>query len=78
VILASPIPGGIVKGNLISGNEFHGNGHGGVVMHAHAPGSDFSGKRDHLQPDRDQQRPHRRERPANHPASTWAASPRRA
>ncbi|HEY7008618.1 MAG TPA: NosD domain-containing protein [Jatrophihabitantaceae bacterium] len=43
VILASPIPGGIVKGNLISGNEFHGNGHGGVVMHAHAPGSDFSG-----------------------------------
>lgn len=43
VILASPIPGGIVKGNTITGNEFHGNGHGGVVVHAHAPGADFSG-----------------------------------
>jgi hypothetical protein len=43
VILASPIPGGIVKGNTIVGNEFSGNGHGGVVVHAHAPGTDFSG-----------------------------------
>jgi hypothetical protein len=42
VILASPIPGGIVKGNSITFNEFHGNGHGGVVIHAHAPGTDFS------------------------------------
>jgi hypothetical protein len=43
VILASPIPGGIVTDNSIYGNEFHGNGHGGVVVHAHAPNSDFSG-----------------------------------
>lgn len=51
VILASPIPGGIVKDNLIVGNEFHGNGHGGVVVHSHVPhtdglpDSDFSGNR---------------------------------
>ncbi|MGC4111258.1 MAG: right-handed parallel beta-helix repeat-containing protein [Nocardioides sp.] len=51
VILASPIPGGIVKDNLIIGNEFHGNGHGGVVVHSHVPStegvpdSDFSGNR---------------------------------
>ncbi|HEX4492518.1 MAG TPA: hypothetical protein VH914_15025 [Acidimicrobiia bacterium] len=43
VILASPIPGGVVKGNSITFNEFSGNGHGGVVVHAHAPGTDFSG-----------------------------------
>lgn len=43
VILASPVPGGIVTGNTITLNRFSGNGHAGVVMHAHAPGSDFSG-----------------------------------
>lgn len=43
VILASPIPGGIVTGNLIMHNRFAGNGHAGVVVHAHVPGSDFSG-----------------------------------
>ena len=43
VILASPVPNGIVKGNLITRNEFSGNGHGGVVVHAHAPGADFGG-----------------------------------
>lgn len=43
VILASPVPGGIVTGNTIALNTFNGNGHGGVVVHAHAPGSDFSG-----------------------------------
>jgi nitrous oxidase accessory protein NosD len=43
VILASPIPGGVVTGNLITHNRFAGNGHAGVVVHAHAPGSDFSG-----------------------------------
>lgn len=43
IILASPIPGGIVTGNTISKNSFSGNGHGGVVVHSHAPGSDFSG-----------------------------------
>jgi hypothetical protein len=43
VILASPIPGGIVTGNKITQNRFSGNGHAGVVVHAHAPGADFSG-----------------------------------
>jgi hypothetical protein len=41
VILASPVPNGIVKGNLITHNKFSGNGHAGVVVHAHAPGADF-------------------------------------
>lgn len=45
VIMASPIPGGTVSGNLIAFNSFRGNGHGGVVVHAHAPGTDFSGNR---------------------------------
>lgn len=43
IILASPIPGGVVKDNTVTHNEFSGNGHGGVVVHAHAPGADFSG-----------------------------------
>jgi len=43
VILASPVPGGVVSGNRITLDEFSGNGHGGVVVHAHAPGDDFSG-----------------------------------
>jgi parallel beta-helix repeat protein len=43
VILASPVANGIVKGNLIAHNKFSGNGHAGVVVHAHAPGADFSG-----------------------------------
>jgi parallel beta-helix repeat protein len=43
VILASPVANGIVKGNLITHNKFSGNGHAGVVVHAHAPGADFSG-----------------------------------
>ena len=41
VILASPVPNGVVKGNLITHNRFAGNGHAGVVVHAHAPGADF-------------------------------------
>ncbi|HEX3930459.1 MAG TPA: hypothetical protein VHW64_07125 [Nocardioides sp.] len=51
VILASPIPGGVVKDNVIVANEFHGNGHGGVVVHSHVPhvdgvpDSDFSGNK---------------------------------
>jgi len=43
VIIASPVPGGVVTGNTIAFNSFDGNGHGGVVMHSHAPGSDFHG-----------------------------------
>ena len=43
LILASPMPNGIVTGNTILLNKFSGNGHAGVVVHAHAPGADFSG-----------------------------------
>jgi parallel beta-helix repeat protein len=43
VILASPVPNGVVTGNTITMNAFKGNGHGGVVVHAHVSGSDFSG-----------------------------------
>ncbi|HEY7017393.1 MAG TPA: hypothetical protein VH297_02910 [Gaiellaceae bacterium] len=42
VIIASPIPGGVMTGNTITLNRLRGNGHAGVVVHAHAPG-DFSG-----------------------------------
>jgi parallel beta-helix repeat protein len=42
VILASPVQNGIVTGNTIQDNRFAGNGHAGVVVHAHAPGDDFS------------------------------------
>lgn len=42
VILASPVPGGLVTGNTIALNSFSGNGHGGVVVHSHVPGSNFS------------------------------------
>jgi parallel beta-helix repeat protein len=51
IIMASPIPGGVVKNNVIQFNEFHGNGHGGVVVHSHVPNipngpvNDFSGNR---------------------------------
>lgn len=43
VILASPVPGGVVTDNTVAFNSFDGNGHGGVVVHSHAPGSDFHG-----------------------------------
>lgn len=43
VILASPVPGGVVTDNTIAFNSFDGNGHGGVVVHSHVPGSDFHG-----------------------------------
>lgn len=43
VILASPVPNAVVTGNQIRLNKFSGNGHAGVVVHAHAPGADFSG-----------------------------------
>jgi parallel beta-helix repeat protein len=42
VILASPVQNGIVTGNTIQDNRFAGNGHAGVVVHAHAPGDNFS------------------------------------
>jgi parallel beta-helix repeat protein len=43
IILADPNPAGGVYGNLVVGNEFSGNGHAGVALHAHAPGTNFSG-----------------------------------
>ena len=43
VILASPVPNAVVTGNEIRLNKFSGNGHAGVVVHAHAPGANFSG-----------------------------------
>lgn len=43
VMLASPVPNAIVTDNEIIANELSGNGHGGVVVHAHVPGGDFSG-----------------------------------
>ena len=43
VILASPVANGIVTGNTITRNRFAGNGHAGVVVHAHAPGANFGG-----------------------------------
>jgi hypothetical protein len=43
VILASPVPNAVMTGNEIRLNKFSGNGHAGVVVHAHAPGANFSG-----------------------------------
>jgi parallel beta-helix repeat protein len=43
VILATAIPNGVVTGNTVTRNRFSGNGHGGGVVHAHAPGDDLSG-----------------------------------
>jgi parallel beta-helix repeat protein len=44
IILADPgTKGGGVYGNLVTDNTFEGNGHGGVDVHAHAPGLNFSG-----------------------------------
>jgi parallel beta-helix repeat protein len=43
IILASPIPNGVVTGNRITLNRLSGNGHAGVVVHAHAPGANFGG-----------------------------------
>jgi parallel beta-helix repeat protein len=45
IILADPgtAKGGGVYNNLVIGNTFSGNGHGGVDVHAHAPGLNFSG-----------------------------------
>jgi Periplasmic copper-binding protein (NosD) len=41
IILAGSAGG--VYDNLVAGNSFNGNGHAGVVLHAHAPGLNFSG-----------------------------------
>jgi parallel beta-helix repeat protein len=43
IILADPAPAGGVYNTVVVGNEFNGNGHAGAVVHAHAPGTNFSG-----------------------------------
>jgi parallel beta-helix repeat protein len=43
IILADPAPAGGVYNTLVFNNEFDGNGHAGVALHAHAPGTNFSG-----------------------------------
>ena len=39
----TPAPAGGVYDNQVLGNQFSGNGHAGVALHAHAPGTNFSG-----------------------------------
>lgn len=43
VVLASPVPGGAVYDNVISGNSISGNGLAGVTLHSHLSGQNFSG-----------------------------------
>lgn len=43
--LASPAKGGSVRNNVIRGNTVYGNGHGGITMHSHMAGQNFSGNR---------------------------------
>jgi hypothetical protein len=43
VILAADGKSGGVWGNTIESNQLSANGHAGVVVHAHAPGLNFSG-----------------------------------
>ncbi len=43
IILADPTPVGGVYDNTVVANRFDGNGHAGVALHGHAPGSDFHG-----------------------------------
>jgi hypothetical protein len=43
IILASPIPGGSVHDNHVTGNVANGNGLGGVTLHSHLVGQNFTG-----------------------------------
>ncbi|HEY7438228.1 MAG TPA: right-handed parallel beta-helix repeat-containing protein [Acidimicrobiia bacterium] len=43
IILASPIPGGSVHDNHVTGNKATGNGLGGITLHSHVPGQNFTG-----------------------------------
>lgn len=43
ILLASPIPGGEVDDNIIYENSATGNGLGGITVHSHYPGQNFSG-----------------------------------
>ena len=43
ILMATPAPNGIVRDNLIRGNQMIGNGHAGLEVHVHVTGADFSG-----------------------------------
>jgi nitrous oxidase accessory protein NosD len=43
ILLATPIPSGVVTGNTLIGNRMAGNGHSGVEVHIHNAGPDASG-----------------------------------
>jgi len=43
VLMASPVPGGSVYDNSITGNTIDGNGLPGIAVHSHVPGQNFSG-----------------------------------
>jgi parallel beta helix pectate lyase-like protein len=43
IIIAVPTPDGSVRNNLFKGNWLTGNGHGGIALHGHVKGADFSG-----------------------------------
>ncbi len=45
IVLASPVPGGSVRDNLVTGNLAKGNGLSGVTVHSHEPGQDFNGNK---------------------------------
>jgi parallel beta-helix repeat protein len=45
VVLASPVPGGSVWGNLVIGNRISASGLAGVTVHSHVPGQHFAGNR---------------------------------
>jgi parallel beta-helix repeat protein len=45
VVLASPVPGGAVYGNLVVGNRITASGLAGVTIHSHLPGQRFGGNR---------------------------------
>lgn len=45
IIIATPTPNGNVSNNVVRGNTFNRNGHGGVALHIHVAGADFSGIR---------------------------------
>lgn len=43
ILLATPIPNGVVKDNTLTGNALYANGHSGVEVHIHNNGPDVSG-----------------------------------
>ncbi|MBX5467447.1 MAG: right-handed parallel beta-helix repeat-containing protein [Firmicutes bacterium] len=43
ILLATPVPGGVVQDNVVENNVVEGNESGGIVLHTHAPGSVVDG-----------------------------------